>query len=88
MSLVGGVNPGSGDVPLPWVCIWVQGDAVSLRDPKETIKSLRLILERLEQNADPAEDAVAKGELKRILLRRIAELEVVTIPEPGNRKAA
>lgn len=53
----------------------------------ETIESLRSTLKKLEENFVSVEDEPAMGELKHILLLRIAELEalesVVGIePEP------
>ena len=50
---------------------------MSLRAPKDTAESLRLTLQKLEQAADPAHDAAARAELKRILLMRIADLEAL-----------
>jgi hypothetical protein len=50
---------------------------VSLRAPKDTVESLRLTLQRLEQFSDPAHDAEAKAQLKRILMIRIANLEAL-----------
>jgi len=41
----------------------------------EKVESLRVTLNRLEQNAEPDGDAANLAELKRILLKRIAELE-------------
>jgi len=48
-----------------------------LHAPRETIESLRLTLESLEQEADPAADAQDVAEFKRILLTRIADLEAL-----------
>ena len=50
---------------------------MSLRAPKDTIESLRLTLQRLEQTADSSNDPEASAELKRILLLRIATLEAL-----------
>lgn len=50
---------------------------MSLRAPKDTVESLRLTLQRLEQFTDPAQDLEARTELKRILLLRIADLEAL-----------
>lgn len=47
------------------------------RPSRETIESLRLTLQNLEQSAGAAADAEGAGELKRILLARIADLEVL-----------
>jgi len=48
---------------------------MSLRAPRETVDSLRLTLQSLEQNTDETSDPQALAELKRILLRRMADLE-------------
>ena len=50
---------------------------MSRRPSRETIESLRLTLETLEQSTDTATDAEGAGELKRILLARIADLEML-----------
>jgi hypothetical protein len=54
------------------------------RDPRETVESLHATLQKLEMSADPGEDEAAKAELKRILLHRIAELEVIKALEPSD----
>ena len=41
------------------------------------MESLRLTLLKVEQSAEPEQDAGALAELKRILLQRIAELEAI-----------
>lgn len=53
----------------------------SSRPSCDTLRSLRITLQKLEQNSDGDEDASAMVELKRILLNRIAELEVVSALE-------
>lgn len=50
---------------------------MSLRPSPQTIESLRLTLQNLEQNADPNSDPQELAELKGILLKRIADLEVL-----------
>jgi hypothetical protein len=50
---------------------------MSRRPSRETIESLRLTLETIEQSNDTASDAEGAGELKRILLARIADLEML-----------
>ena len=50
---------------------------MSLRPTAETIESLRITLKKLEENFVSLEDAPAMGELKHILLLRIAELEAL-----------
>jgi hypothetical protein len=47
------------------------------RPAEETLESLRLTLLKVEQSAEPEQDAEALAELKRILLQRIAELEAI-----------
>ena len=49
---------------------------MTLRSVPDTIKSLRLILRLLEQGRGNAHDSMNFAQLKCILLRRIAELEV------------
>jgi hypothetical protein len=51
--------------------------AIKGRPAHETLESLRLTLLKVEQSADPEQDAEALAELKRILLQRIAELEAI-----------
>jgi hypothetical protein len=50
---------------------------LSIRPSRETIESLRLTLESLEQSTDPGADPGEVAELKRILLARIADLEML-----------
>jgi hypothetical protein len=47
----------------------------ALRPPSETVESLRTTLQKLEQENPPDDESLT--ELKRILLARIAELELV-----------
>ena len=51
---------------------------VMLRPVAVTLESLQVTLHKLEQTADPTQDA---ADLKRILLRRIAELEAAQAVE-------
>jgi hypothetical protein len=53
-----------------------------LRSIPDTIASLRVILRRLDQPADVTRDSLAVGQLKHIILKRIAELE----SEAGRRE--
>jgi hypothetical protein len=46
-----------------------------LRPVVVTLESLHMTLHKVEQSADPTQDAAAIAELRRIFLRRIAELE-------------
>jgi hypothetical protein len=54
------------------------------RPSSDTLRSLRITLQKLEQNFEVNEDASAMTELKRILLNRISELEVVSSLESRN----
>jgi hypothetical protein len=55
------------------LCIKVR---VTLRSVPDTIKSLRITLQHLEQTTDMARDSMDFAQLKRIFLKRIAELEI------------
>ena len=48
---------------------------MTLRSLRDTIESLCAILRKVEQTADPDQDSAAVNDLKRILRKRIAELE-------------
>lgn len=61
---------------------------MSLRAPKDTIESLRLTLQRLEQTSDAAQDPEARAELRRILLLRIANLEALEALKSGTAQEA
>jgi len=52
------------------------------RPAQETVDSLRVTLQKLEQAADPVSDGQDVAELKRILLNRIAELETLQALQP------
>jgi len=41
-----------------------------------TLESLRATLQKLEQSSDPGQDEASMAELKRVLLNRIADLEL------------
>jgi len=49
---------------------------------------LRLTLLKVEQSAEPEQDAEALAELKRILLQRIAELEAIQVLESAAAQTA
>ena len=68
-----------GDHPSKSICIdsLRGGNRVSLRAPKDTAASLRIMVQRLEQTVDPEQDPEARAELKRILMVRIANLEAL-----------
>ncbi|MGA8087560.1 MAG: hypothetical protein WCA10_09650 [Terracidiphilus sp.] len=50
---------------------------MAARTARETLDSLRVTLQKLEQTTDPASDGQDVAELKQILLNRIAELETL-----------
>jgi hypothetical protein len=52
------------------------------------LESLRLTLLKVEQSADPEQDAEALAELKRILLQRIADLETIQALESAAGQTA
>ena len=58
-------------------CIGLNKGTVSHRPSSELIQSLRTTLQKLEENFASPEDQPRIGELKRILLHRIADLEFV-----------
>ena len=49
---------------------------MTLRNTFDTIQSLRVLLQELEQCENTPQDAAALAELKRILRHRITELEL------------
>lgn len=53
------------------------------RSTQETLESLRVTLQKLEQAADPASNGQDVVELKQILLNRIAELETLHALQPA-----
>jgi len=54
---------------------------MSINPPRETLESLRITVARLEQSSDLSTDPQEAAELKRILLARIADLEVLAALE-------
>jgi hypothetical protein len=54
---------------------------MTARPTRETLESLRVTLQKLEQTADPASNGQDVLELKQILLNRIAELETLNALE-------
>jgi hypothetical protein len=63
---------------------------MSINSPRETLESLRITVARLEQSTDLSTDPQGAAELKRILLARIADLEVLAAleaqsPEPSSK---
>ena len=49
------------------------------RPVTETIAILQRTLDEIERDLDPVSDGMALGELKRIILNRIAELELESV---------
>ncbi len=58
------------------------------RSARETLDSLRVTLQKLEQASDPASDGQDVTELKQILLNRIAELETLQALHPEQAEVA
>ena len=52
------------------------------RPTRETLDSLRITLQKLEQTAHPASNGQDIAELKQILLNRMAELEALDVLGP------
>ncbi len=61
---------------------------MNLRPARETLDSLRVTLQKLEQTTDPASDGQDVAELKQILLNRIAELEALQVLQPTEEVVA
>lgn len=66
---------------------------MTARPAQETLDSLRITLQKLEQETDPASTGQDAVELKQIMLNRIAELEalqallpdeVASVPAPSD----
>jgi hypothetical protein len=55
---------------------------MTVRPSKETLESLRITLQRLEQTVDPMADAQSLADLKRVILGRIADLEALNALSP------
>ena len=53
------------------------------RSSKETLESLRVTLQKLEQTTDSPSNGQDVAELKQILLNRIAELEALSAMQPA-----
>ena len=62
--------------------------AVVLRPSYEAIDILRRTLIEVERDLDPVADAAALSELKRVVLNRIAELEMARAREAGTPATA
>ena len=58
------------------------------RSAKETLESLRITLQKLEQSTDSPSNGQDATELKQILLNRIAELEALSAIEPAEAESA
>jgi hypothetical protein len=61
---------------------------MALRSTKETLESLRVTLQKLEQTTDSPSNGQDIAELKQILLNRIAELEALSAIEPAAVESA
>jgi hypothetical protein len=61
---------------------------MTARSARETLESLRITLQKLEQTSDPASDRQDVAELKQILLNRIAELETLQALHPEEPEVA
>jgi hypothetical protein len=58
------------------------------RTARETLDSLRVTLQKLEQTTDPVSDGQDAVQLKTILLNRIAELEALHALQPEEAATA
>ena len=58
--------------------------AIHRRPTPESLESLRLTLQKLEQTGDTGKDNASMSELKRIVLNRIADLELAKKLETKN----
>ncbi len=56
---------------------------MTVRSAQETLESLRITLQKLEQTSDTASDRQDVAELKQILMNRIAELETLHALQPA-----
>jgi hypothetical protein len=61
---------------------------MTARSARETLESLRITLQKLEQTSDPASNREDVAELKQILLNRIAELETLHALHPEEPEVA
>jgi hypothetical protein len=57
---------------------------MTLRPTDEALESLRVTLNRLEHTANPDQDADSMAAFKRILLNRMADLELAASLAPGD----
>jgi hypothetical protein len=57
---------------------------MTVRSSRETLESLRVTLQKLEQTTDATADGRDVAELKQILLNRIAELEALNALQPAD----
>ena len=72
-----------GDAFVDWLCpIKIRRNSVPRRRPTlETLESLQATLRKLEETDSPGQDPKSISELKRVLLNRIADLELAQILE-------
>lgn len=61
---------------------------MTARSARETLESLRITLQKLEQTNDPASNRQDVAELKQILLNRIGELETLQALHPEEIEVA
>ena len=61
---------------------------MTLRSLRDTVESLSIVLRKVEQTADPGQDVADVIDLKRILRKRIAELEAAEDRTRADSKAA
>jgi len=61
---------------------------MTARSARETLESLRVTLQKLEQDKDPASNRQDVAELKQILLNRIAELDTLQALHPEEEEVA
>ena len=59
---------------------------MAIRPKKDTLESIRLTIQKIEQVADPARDAESIATLKRRVVTRIADLELLDSLKPGEIK--
>ena len=61
---------------------------MTARSAQETLESLRITLQKLEQTSDPASNREDVADLKQILLNRIGELETLQALHPEQAEVA
>jgi len=61
---------------------------MATRPKKDTLDTLRLTIQRIEQVADPEHDAESLAKLKRRVVSRVADLELLDTQKRGNTSPA